>query len=58
MFDYMGWKDAADLVRDAVEATISAGTVTYDFARDLEDAEAVGTTEYTDAVVDNLEDLA
>jgi isocitrate dehydrogenase len=58
MFDYMGWKDAASLVRDAVEATISAGTVTYDFARDLEDAEAVGTTEYTDAVVDNLEDLA
>ena len=22
MFDYMGWKDAADLVRDAVERTI------------------------------------
>jgi isocitrate dehydrogenase len=58
MFDYMGWKDAADLVRDAVEATISDGKVTYDFARNIEGAEKLGTTEYTDAVVDNLHDLA
>jgi len=58
MFDYMGWKDAADLVRDAVEATISDKKVTYDFARNIEGAEKLGTTEYTDAVVDNLHDLA
>jgi len=58
MFDYMGWKDAADLVRDAVEATISDKKVTYDFARSIEGAEKLGTTEYTDAVVDNLHDLA
>ncbi|MFB6173219.1 MAG: isocitrate/isopropylmalate family dehydrogenase, partial [Halobacteriales archaeon] len=58
MFDYMGWKDAADLVRDAVEETISAGTVTYDLARQREDAEKVGTTEYAETIVDNIEKLS
>jgi len=58
MFDYMGWMDAAELVREAVEETISAKKVTYDFARNIEGAEKLGTTEYTDAVVDNLHDLA
>jgi isocitrate dehydrogenase len=58
MFDYMGWKDAAALVGEAVEATIASGTVTYDFARQLDDAEQVSTTEFADAVVDNVEDLA
>ena len=33
LLDYLGWGDAADLVRDAVEATISSGTVTYDLHR-------------------------
>jgi isocitrate dehydrogenase len=58
MFDYMGWKDAADLVRDAVEETISSGTVTYDLARQREDAEKVGTTEYAETIVDNIEKLS
>jgi isocitrate dehydrogenase len=58
MFDYMGWMDAAELVRDAVEATISDKKVTYDFARNIDGAEKLGTTEYTDAVIDNLHDLA
>jgi isocitrate dehydrogenase len=58
LFDYIGWKDAAGLVRDAVEETISAGTVTYDLARDREDAEKVSTSEYADAVIENIERLA
>jgi len=58
MFDYMGWKDAADLVRDAVEETISAGKVTYDLERQREDAEKLGTDEYADAIVENIERLA
>src|SRR6056297_212481 len=58
MFDYMGWKDTADLVRDAVEETISSGVVTYDFARNLDDAEKVSTTEYADEVIQNIEKLS
>jgi len=58
MFDYMGWDDAADLVRDAVEETISSGKVTYDLERNLEDAEKLATSEFADEVVANIEKLA
>ena len=58
MFDYMGWKDAADLVGDAVEETISSGKVTYDLERQIDGGEKLGTDEYAEAIVDNIHDLA
>jgi len=58
MFDYLGWKDAAALVRDAVEATISSKRVTYDLERQLDGAEKLATSEYADAVVENIEKLS
>ncbi|RZH69321.1 isocitrate dehydrogenase (NADP(+)) [Natrinema altunense] len=58
MLDYIGWDDAADLVRDAVEETISAGKVTYDLERNLEDAEKLATSEFADEVVKNIEKLS
>ena len=58
MFDYLGWTDAANLVRDAVEATIAAGEVTYDLERNLEDAEKLGTSEFAEAVVGQIEEMA
>ena len=58
MFEYLGWTDAADLIRDAVEATISSGRVTYDLHRQLEDAEKLATSEFADAIVAEIETLA
>jgi len=58
MLEYLGWSDAADLVRDAVEATISAGTVTYDLHRQIEGGEKLATSEFADAVVEHIEKLA
>ncbi len=58
MLEYMGWDDAADLVRDAVEATIVDGLVTYDLERQLDDAEKLATSEFADAVVENIETLS
>ena len=58
MFDYMGWQDAADLVGDAVEETISSGRVTYDLHRNIEGGEKLATSEFADAVVENIERLA
>ncbi|MDF9745747.1 isocitrate dehydrogenase (NADP(+)) [Natrinema salsiterrestre] len=58
MLDYIGWDDAAELVRDAVEETISSGKVTYDLERNLEDAEKLATSEYAEEVVKNIEKLA
>jgi len=58
MFEYLGWDDAGQLIRDAVEKTIDEGTVTYDLARQREDATKVSTTEFAETVVENIENLS
>ncbi|ELZ46735.1 isocitrate dehydrogenase [Halorubrum californiense DSM 19288] len=58
MLDYLGWGDAADLVRDAVEETIASGKVTYDLHRQIEGGEKLATSEFADAVVDKIDELA
>jgi isocitrate dehydrogenase len=58
MLEYMGWTDAGELVRDAVEETISAGRVTYDLHRQIEGGEKLATSEFAAAVVDAIERLA
>lgn len=54
MLDYMGWKEAADLVRKGVQAAIRAGRVTYDLARQMENATEVKCSEYADAIVAHM----
>ncbi|MBP2251435.1 isocitrate dehydrogenase [Halarchaeum solikamskense] len=58
MFEYMGWEDAGKLVRDAVEASIDAGEVTYDLERQIEDGVKLSTTEFAENVVENIDDLS
>ncbi|GAA0726698.1 isocitrate dehydrogenase [Halorubrum trapanicum] len=58
MLDYLGWDDAADLVREAVEETISSGKVTYDLHRQIEGGEKLATSEFAEAVVDQIDELA
>jgi isocitrate dehydrogenase len=54
MFEHLGWNDAAaDIVR-ALEATIAEKIVTYDFARLMEGATEVKTSEFAAAVVERL----
>jgi len=54
----MGWDDAAELARDAVEATISSKMVTYDLHRQIEGGEKLKTSEFADEIVENIETLA
>src|SRR6056297_1681698 len=58
MLEYMGWKDAGQLVRDAVEETISSGNVTYDLERQIEGGTKLATSDFADAVVENIQKLA
>jgi isocitrate dehydrogenase len=58
MFDYLGWEDAGDLVRDAVEAQVQSKRVTYDIERQIEGGERIGTSEFADEVADRIVDLA
>ncbi len=54
MFEYIGWKEVTDLIRQAFAKTVAAGIVTYDFARQMEDATEVSTSGFADAVISRL----
>jgi isocitrate dehydrogenase len=54
MLDYMGWCEAAALIRQAIQATIKAGTVTYDLARQMEGTTEVKCSEFAQAIVDHM----
>ena len=54
MFEHLGWHEAAaDIVR-ALEATIEAKIVTYDFARQMQGATEVKCSEFGSAIVERL----
>ena len=54
MFEHLGWEDAADAIVRALEATIAERIVTYDFARLMDGATEVKTSEFAQAIVDRL----
>ncbi len=54
MLDYLGWKEAATLVLEAVKKTIAAKIVTYDLARQTEGAKEVKCSAFADAVIERL----
>ncbi len=54
MFEHLGWRDAAADIVGALEATIADKIVTYDFARLMEGATEVKTSELAAAIVDRL----
>ncbi len=54
MLEYMGWQEAADAIVAGLEKAIAQKTVTYDFARQMEGAREVKTSEFGDAIIKNL----
>jgi len=54
MFDYIGWREVGDLIRTSLEATVSAGVVTYDLARQMSEAQEVKCSEFGDAIVEHM----
>ena len=54
MLDYMGWREASDLIRNALQAAIKAGIVTYDLARQMQGATEVKCSEFAQAIVENM----
>jgi isocitrate dehydrogenase len=54
MFEHLGWTDAANDIVTALEATIADKIVTYDFARLMEGATEVKTSEFAAAIVERL----
>ena len=54
MLEYIGWKEAADLIRAAYPVVIGEKIVTYDFARQTENATEVGTSQFADALIQQI----
>jgi isocitrate dehydrogenase len=55
MLEHLGWWDAAELITKAFELTIKQKVVTYDFARQMENATKVSTSAFATAIIENMD---
>ena len=54
MFEFLGWKDAAELVERGIARTIAQKKVTYDLERMMEGATKLKTSEFATAIIENM----
>lgn len=54
MLDYMGWTEACDIIKTAIKKTVLQKKVTYDIARQLKDVTPIGTSNFADAIIENM----
>jgi isocitrate dehydrogenase len=54
MLEYMGWKEAADMITAALQATIMRKRVTIDFYNLMSGATLLKTTEFGDDIIENM----
>jgi isocitrate dehydrogenase len=58
MLEHLGWRDAADLLGEALEGQVSSKRVTYDIHRQIEGGEKLATSEFAEEVVERIHSLA
>src|SRR3990167_8148422 len=54
MLRHLGWNEAADLIIKGVEGAIAAKTVTYDFARLMENAQEVSCSVFGSSIIEHM----
>ncbi len=54
MLEHLGWREASELIRGALQSTIQSKTVTYDLARQIEGASEVKCSQFAEAIVVNM----
>ena len=54
MFEFLGWKDVAELIEQGIARTIGQRMVTYDLERLMEGATKVKTSEYAARIIENM----
>jgi isocitrate dehydrogenase len=54
MFEYMGWRDAAEIITAALGKTIRNKTVTIDFYNLMREGTLLKTSEFADEIIRNL----
>jgi isocitrate dehydrogenase len=54
MLNYLGWTEAGALIERGLEKTISQKKVTYDLARQMKGATELKTSQFADAIIENM----
>jgi len=54
MFEYLGWNKVAQIIETALQRTITAKTVTYDLARQMEGAKEVSCSGFAQEIIKNM----
>ncbi len=54
MLEYLNWNEAGEMITRAMEETILSKTVTYDFARLMEGATLLKTSEFAEALISHM----
>ena len=55
LFEEIGWEDVAQAIVTGLEGAITAGTVTYDLARQMTGAREVPTSGFAEAIIEHLD---
>lgn len=55
MLEHLEWREAANLITKAMDKTIASKVVTYDFARMMDGATEVKTSEFGDELIKNMD---
>jgi isocitrate dehydrogenase len=55
MFRHMGWDEAADLIEHGIGASIAQKRVTYDLARLMQGATELKTSQFAEAIIENMQ---
>jgi isocitrate dehydrogenase len=56
MLEFMGWQEAADLIKKGIAAAIANGEVTYDLARMMEPpVEPLKCSEFAQAIINHFD---
>lgn len=55
MLEYIGWKEAADLIVKGLEGAISTKRVTYDLERLMDGAKLLKTSQFADEIIRQME---
>ncbi len=57
MLEYMGWKEATQLIQDGIAKTIQQKKVTYDLERQMSGATLLKSSEFGKAIIENMKTL-
>ncbi len=54
MLEYIGWKEPAHLIEEAMEKSFTEGKATVDLARFMDNGQTLSTTDFTEEIINNM----